>query len=177
MTRPTATALRILGLDPGLRRTGWGIVEAVDNRLRHIANGTIRPPTDGEMADRLAHLHFELERVIAAHAPAAAAVEAVFVHKNADSALRLGQARGIALLVPAQQGLAVAEYAANAIKKSVVGVGHAAKEQIGLMVTTLLPGCAPDSEDAADALAVAICHAHHAETAARIGGAIGAAAE
>ncbi len=161
-------ARRILGLDPGLRRTGWGILEARENRLKHVANGAISPPTDLPMAARLAFLHRELTAVLQAHQPNTAAVEAVFVHKNAESALKLGQARGVAMVALAQYNLDVAEYAANAIKKAVVGAGHASKDQVGLMVRTLLPGAQPDSADAADALAVAICHAHHEETASRI---------
>jgi crossover junction endodeoxyribonuclease RuvC len=162
------TSRRILGLDPGLRRTGWGILEARDNRLKHLANGTIKPPTDLPMAERLAFLHRELTAVIDVQEPDTAAVEAVFVHKNAESALKLGQARGVAMVALALREIEVAEYAANAIKKSVVGAGHASKDQIGMMVQTLLPGAQPESADAADALAAAICHAHHQETAARI---------
>lgn len=161
-------ARRIIGIDPGLRRTGWGLLEARENRLKHLANGMISPPTDSPMAERLAFLLRELTVVIGEHRPDGAAIEAVFVHKNAESALKLGQARGVAMVALAQCGLEVAEYAANAIKKAVVGVGHASKDQVGLMVATLLPGAQPESADAADALAVAICHAHHQDTAARI---------
>lgn len=159
---------RILGIDPGLRRTGWGIVEARDNRLTHVANGVISPAPSLAMAARLSHLADGLANVIRAHAPHMAAVEAVFVHKNAESALKLGQARGVALVTLAQSDLDVAEYAANAIKKAVVGAGHAGKDQVGLMVRTLLPGAEPENADAADALAVAICHAHLQETASRV---------
>jgi crossover junction endodeoxyribonuclease RuvC len=159
---------RILGIDPGLRRTGWGVLDAQDNRLSHVANGAIMPPPDLPMATRLEILHRELCAIIRTHTPEASAVEAVFVHKNPESALKLGQARGVAIVALAQCGLDVAEYAANAIKKAVVGVGHANKDQVGLMVRTLLPGAQPENADAADALAVAICHAHHRESAARI---------
>ena len=159
---------RILGIDPGLRRTGWGIVEARDNRLTHVANGVIAPGPSLPMAERLARLAAGLTEVVRAHDPHMAAVEAVFVHKNAESALKLGQARGVAIVTLAQSGLEVVEYAANAIKKAVVGVGHAGKDQVGLMVRTLLPGAEPENADAADALAVAICHAHLQETASRV---------
>ena len=156
--------MRFLGLDPGLRITGWGIVDAQGNALAHVADGAIRPDEDAPIGIRLAQLHAGLARVIAEFAPDEAAVEETFVNRNAASALKLGQARGVALLAPALAGIAVAEYPANTVKKSVVGAGHAAKRQIGMMVRTLLPGCACLTEDAADALAVAICHAHHAQT-------------
>jgi crossover junction endodeoxyribonuclease RuvC len=159
--------MRILGLDPGLRVTGWGLLEATPGRLRHVANGSVRPRTDGSLAARLAELDDGLAGVIETFAPHVAAVEETFVNRNPASALKLGHARGVVLLAPARAGLAVHEYAATQIKKSVVGVGHAGKDQIGLMVRVLLPGCAIDGADAADALAVAICHAHHAETEAR----------
>ena len=153
--------VKLLGLDPGLRRTGWGVIRVEGLRLSHVANGTI-VPTDGRpMGERLAALHDALAAVIAEHAPDEAAVEAVFVNKNPESTLKLGMARGVVMLTPARLGLSVAEYAANQVKKSVVGAGHAEKAQIQLMVRTLLPGCKIDSADAADALAVAICHAHH----------------
>jgi crossover junction endodeoxyribonuclease RuvC len=156
--------VRILGLDPGLRRTGWGVIDARDNRLRHVANGVIAPPAGAEMSARLAHLFDGVAAVLADHAPEAAAVEAIFVSKNGASTLKLGQARGVVMLAPARATLPVHEYAANAIKKSVVGAGHADKAQIGAMVRMLMPGCEPAGDDAADALAVAICHAHHAAT-------------
>jgi crossover junction endodeoxyribonuclease RuvC len=158
--------LRILGLDPGLRRTGWGVIEARDNRLRHVANGTIAPPANAEMGARLARLFDGVADLLVEHRPDAAAVEAIFVSKNGASTLKLGQARGVVMLAPARAALPVHEYAANAIKKSVVGAGHADKAQIGAMVRMLMPGCVPDGDDAADALAVAICHAHHAQTRA-----------
>ena len=157
----------MLGLDPGLRRTGWGIVDVAGNSIRHVANGTVAPPADAPMAERLAALFEGLCRVIDGFAPDEAAVEETFVNRNAASSLKLGLARGVVLLVPARAGLPVAEYAANRVKRAVVGVGHADKRQIGMMVRTLLPGCNPDGADAADALAVALCHAQYA--AGRLG--------
>jgi crossover junction endodeoxyribonuclease RuvC len=159
--------MKHLGLDPGLRHTGWGVVEADGNRLRHIANGSVSPDPSLPMAARLAALYDAIVDIIAIHAPDSAAVEETFMARNAASALKLGQARGVVLLAPARAGLPVAEYSANLIKKSVVGVGHAEKRQIDMMVRMLLPGCEPAGPDAADALAVAICHAHHAATALR----------
>lgn len=156
--------MRLLGLDPGLRVTGWGMVDAEGNRLRHVADGIVRVPTGGTLADRLAALYEALDRVIVAHGPDEAAVEETFVNRNAAATLKLGQARGVVLLAPARRGLAVAEYAANVVKQSLVGVGHADKQQVAMMVRTLLPGCLASSPDAADALAVAICHAHHRAT-------------
>ena len=168
--------MKHLGLDPGLRHTGWGIVEADGNRLRHIANGSVSPDPSLPMAARLAALYDAIAEIVATHAPDSAAVEETFVNRNAGSALKLGQARGVVLLAPARAGLPVAEYAANAVKKAVVGVGHADKRQIDMMVRRLLPGCDPAGPDAADALAVAICHAHHTATARRWQAAIGAEA-
>jgi len=156
-----ATRRRILGLDPGLRNTGWGIVDAIGTRLVHVANGTVHSNSADDLARRLRDLHDGLMEVIAAWEPDAAAVEETFVNKNPVSTLKLGQARGVSLLVPALAGIPVAEYAPNHIKKSVVGSGHAAKEQIHAMVRVLLPGVTITGPDAADALAVAICHAHH----------------
>jgi len=153
--------MRILGLDPGLRNTGWGVIDVKGNRLGHVANGVVVSDAKLGLAARLVQLHHGLAAVIEGHRPAEAAVEETFVNKNPASALKLGQARGIALLVPALAGLAVAEYPPNLIKKTVVGTGHAAKEQIQMMVRTLLPGCEIAGADAADALAAAICHAHH----------------
>ncbi len=157
--------IRILGVDPGLRRTGWGIVGMHGNALSFIAAGTIRAPLDGELAQRLLVLHQGLEAVVRAHAPDEAAVEQTFVNRDASATLKLGQARGIALLVPAAAGLSVAEYAPNAVKKTIVGAGHAEKDQIRAMVRVLLPRASFDSDDAADALAIAICHAHHRQSA------------
>jgi len=156
--------MRLLGLDPGLRHTGWGVIDVDGSRLRYVAAGALHPPTDRSLAERLVALHDGLAKVIADHRPEAAAVEETFVNQNAASTLKLGLARGIALLVPALAGLQVAEYPANLIKKSVVGAGHADQTQIQMMVRRLLPGCLLASPDAADALAVAICHAHHAQT-------------
>lgn len=152
--------MRLLGLDPGLRATGWAVIEARDNRLGHVANGVVRSDGTEDLARRLVALHDGIAAVIAEYRPESAAVEETFVNKNPSSTLKLGQARGIAMLVPALAGLEVAEYAPNRIKKSVVGVGHAAKEQIHAMVEVLLPGIEIAGPDAADALAVAICHAH-----------------
>jgi len=157
--------MRLLGLDPGLRRTGWGVIEVNGNRLRHLANGAVESAGDAALADRLLQLYEGLGRVLAQWQPDQAAVEETFVNKNPHSTLKLGQARGVVLLVPALAGVAVAEYSPNLIKKSVVGTGHAEKAQIHHMVRMLLPGCAITSADAADALAVAICHAHHAASA------------
>ena len=154
-------AIRILGVDPGLRRTGWGIVEIAGNALTFIAAGTVKAPLDGDLASRLVALHRGLTEIVAEFRPDEAAVEQTFVSRDASATLKLGQARGIALLVPALAGLGVAEYAPNAIKKTVVGAGHAEKVQIRLMVRVLLPRAEFDSDDAADALAIAICHAHH----------------
>ena len=153
--------MRLIGLDPGLRNTGWGVIDVTDNRLSHVANGVVSTEARLSLAERLVQLEEGLVAVIERFAPVEAAVEETFVNRNPGSTLKLGQARGIALLVPARAGLAVAEYPPNLIKKTVVGSGHAAKEQIQMMVRTLLPGCAITNADAADALAVAICHAHH----------------
>lgn len=155
--------MRLLGLDPGLRATGWGVIEVTDGRLRHVANGTLHTRSTDPIGTRLAVLYDGARAVIAAHAPDAAAIEETFVNRNPQSALRLGLARGVLLLAPVHAGLEVTEYAANRVKKTVVGVGHAAKAQIGMMVRTLLPQAEVDSEDAADALAVAICHAHYSQ--------------
>jgi crossover junction endodeoxyribonuclease RuvC len=160
--------MRLLGLDPGLRRTGWGIIDVAGNRLRHIANGTIASKDGAEIADRLVALHDGVLAVIAQYEPDAAAVEETFVNKNPVSTLKLGLARGVVLLAPARSGLPVAEYAPNRVKKSLVGVGHAAKEQVQMMVMRLLPDCRLESADAADALAVAICHAHYAQSASAL---------
>jgi crossover junction endodeoxyribonuclease RuvC len=168
--------MRLLGLDPGLRHTGWGIIDVEGSHLRYVADGAIHPKPELGLAERLVQLHHALAKVISDHRPAEAAVEETFVSQNAASTLKLGMARGVVVLVPALSGLAVSEYPANLIKKSVVGVGHATKDQVQMMVRRLLPGCRLDSEDSADALAVAICHAHHAGTARRIAAAVGARA-
>jgi crossover junction endodeoxyribonuclease RuvC len=161
-------AMRIIGIDPGLRRTGWGIIEADGNRLRFVACGTIKPPVGAELALRLLALHRALAALIAEHRPDEAAIEETFVNAGARSALSLGQARGVALMTPAAAGLPVGEYAANLVKKSVVGAGHADKRQVEVMVRTLLPQARLDGADEADALAIAICHAHHQASAARL---------
>ena len=156
--------LRILGLDPGLRRTGWGVVEAQGSRLRLVACGTVIVPEALGLAERLTRLLAALAQVVADHAPHEAAVEEVFVNMNGQSTLKLGHARACALLAPAQAGLPVAEYATTLVKKAVVGVGRAEKDQVGFMVRRLLPGLAAldgdPGPDACDALAVAIAHAH-----------------
>jgi crossover junction endodeoxyribonuclease RuvC len=158
--------VRLIGLDPGLRHTGWGIVEIEGNHLAGIAAGTIHPSKDGSTGARLAELFEAVDRVLATWAPQAAAVEEGFVNKNAGATLKLGYARGIVLLAPARRGVPVTEYGTNAVKKAVVGTGRAEKAQVELMVRRLLPGL-DASADAADALAVAICHAHHLQTQTR----------
>lgn len=161
-------ATRIIGIDPGLRRCGWGVIETEGNRLTFVGAGTVTPPTDGSLADRLAVLFAELGKVLDRFTPDEAAVEETFVNQGARSALILGQARGVALLTPAARGLPVAEYAANLVKKSVVGTGHAEKGQVQVMIKTLLPAADFKGADAADALAIAICHAHHRVAAQRL---------
>jgi crossover junction endodeoxyribonuclease RuvC len=152
---------RILGLDPGLRHTGWGIIESVGNRLIHVAHGVVDVPQLESTADRLVLLFRGLENVVKTYTPLEAAVEETFVNNNPSSTLKLGLARGVVLMAPALWGLSVAEYAANRVKKSVVGVGHADKAQVSHMVQILLPAAGQVTLDAADALAVAICHAHY----------------
>ncbi|MBX3563334.1 MAG: crossover junction endodeoxyribonuclease RuvC [Sphingomonas sp.] len=159
----------LLGLDPGLGTTGWGLIRAEGNRLSHIANGRLRTDTAAPLARRLAHLDAMLAALIADHAPDAAACEEVFVNSNPQSTLKLGQARGVVLCAAARAGLEVGEYAARLVKKSVVGTGQAEKAQVHAMVARLLPGARIDGPDAADALAVAICHAHHMASARRLG--------
>lgn len=153
--------VRIIGIDPGLRRCGWGVIESSGNRLSFIACGTLTPDVDSSLAMRLAELHAGIGALIGQFRPDEAAVEETFVNQGARSALQLGQARGVALMTPASMGLPVGEYAANLVKKSIVGTGHADKDQIQLMVKTLLPTASFKGADAADALAIAICHAHH----------------
>ncbi len=160
----------ILGLDPGLGTTGWGLVRAQGNRLTHVANGQIATDARAALPTRLVALDAALADLIAAHTPDAAAVEEVFVNANPQSTLKLGQARGVILLGAARGGRPVAEYAARLIKKSVVGVGNASKDQVHAMVARLLPGTTIAGADAADALAVAITHAHLAATARRLPG-------
>ena len=158
--RPSAPAVRILGLDPGLRRTGWGVVDAAGSRLSHVAHGVIAPRDTLPFAERLAALYEAIAAVIAAHAPHEAAVEETFVNDNARSALKLGHARACCLIAPARSGIAVSEYAATVVKKAVVGTGGADKAQVGFMIRRLLPAAGETTADAADALAVAIAHAH-----------------
>jgi len=157
MRRP----IRILGIDPGLRRTGWGLVASEGNRLQFVACGSLATDDKAPLAARLLAIHDGLRRVVEEHLPDEAAVEATFVNKDATATLKLGQARGIAMLVPAIAGLPVAEYAPNLVKKTIVGAGHGEKAQIRMMIGVLLPKADPRSDDAADALAIAICHAHH----------------
>ena len=153
--------MKLLGIDPGLRNTGWGIIEVDGNHIIYVADGVVNSDPDSSLAERLVQLHDGLLYVIEEFWPAEAAVEETFVNINPASTLKLGQARGIALFVPSKCGLKVAEYSPNLIKKSLVGSGHASKEQVQMMVNTLLPGCKFQSADSADALAIAICHAHH----------------
>lgn len=154
-------AIRIMGIDPGLRKMGWGIVDICGSSLRFVAAGTVRSDEKADLASRLCQLHEGLSAVLHTHQPVEAAVEQTFVNKSGAATLKLGQARGVAMLVPAQAGLVVAEYAPNAVKKAVIGVGHGDKKQIAMMIGVLLPKATYDSEDAADALAIAICHSHH----------------
>ena len=161
MQRP----IRILGIDPGLRRTGWGMIAVAGSHLRFLACGSLATDESAPLAPRLLAIHRGLTDIVAAHAPDEAAVEATFVNKDAAATLKLGQARGIAMLVPAIAGLPVAEYAPNLVKKTIVGVGHGEKAQVRMMIGVLLPKADPPSQDAADALAVAVCHAHHRQGA------------
>ncbi|WP_336055367.1 crossover junction endodeoxyribonuclease RuvC [Nitratireductor sp. CH_MIT9313-5] len=159
------SAIRIIGIDPGLRRTGWAIIESLGNSLHFVAAGTVTSDGKADLASRLCQLHDGLSNVLHAHMPVEAAVEQTFVNKDATATLKLGQARGIAMLVPALAGLPVSEYAPNAVKKTVIGVGHGDKKQIHMMVKVLMPRAKFDTDDAADAIAIAICHAHHRQSA------------
>jgi crossover junction endodeoxyribonuclease RuvC len=161
MLRP----IRILGIDPGLRRTGWGMITIYGNCLRFLACGSLATDNGTPLSDRLLAIHRGLSAVVETHAPDEAAVEATFVNKDASATLKLGQARGVAMLVPAIAGLPVAEYAPNLVKKTIVGAGHGEKAQVRMMIGVLLPKADPRSEDAADALAIAVCHAHHRQSA------------
>lgn len=163
--------MRVIGIDPGLRNMGWGVIDTSGTRMRHVANGVCTSRT-GDLATRLLSLHEQLSDVLARFGPDTAAVEQTFVNKDAVGTLKLGQARGIALLVPAQAGLAIGEYAPNAVKKAVVGVGHADKQQVDHMVRMQLPGVEIEGPDAADALAIAICHSFHAQSAGRLNDAV-----
>src|SRR6266702_1107973 len=157
--------IRIIGIDPGLRRTGWGIIDTLGNSLRFVGSGTILSDGDMDLASRLCQLHDGLAEVVHSYTPDEAAVEQTFVNKDAVATLKLGQARGIAMLVPALAGLPVAEYAPNLVKKTIVGAGHCEKVQIRMMVKVLLQKADPQSDDAADALAIAVTHAHHRQSA------------
>lgn len=160
-----SAVIRILGLDPGLRNAGWGIIDSQGNRLSHVAHGVIKSTPDLPLSDRLNQIYAGIIHVIDQYTPHEAAVEETFMNSNAASALKLGMARGVVLLAPATQGLIVGEYSANKVKKSVVGVGHADKDQVAAMVQRLLPTAGIVTADAADALAVAICHVHHRKIA------------
>jgi crossover junction endodeoxyribonuclease RuvC len=164
---PIRSPLRILGIDPGLRRTGWGVVETCGNRLSFVGCGSIEPQDSLPLASRLLAIHEGLSAVLGDFKPAEAAVEQTFVNKDGVATLKLGQARGVAMLAPAMFGIEVAEYAPNKVKKTVVGAGHADKNQILVMLKILLPKADPNSPDAADALAIAITHAHHRQGATR----------
>ena len=159
--------MRILGIDPGLGALGWGVIDVSGNRLSHVENGVCRSK-GSDLGARLLTLFEELSEVVARLHPDAAAVEQTFVNRDGAGSLKLGQARGVAMLVPARAGLAIGEYAPNAVKKTVVGTGHADKRQVQHMVSMQLPGVVLSGPDAADALAVAICHAFHAQTARRL---------
>jgi len=161
----SARAIRILGIDPGLRRTGWGVVDVDGNRLIFVACGGIDTDDKARLSARLVTIHDGLAEVVEKYRPDEAAAEATFVNRDAAATLKLGQARGVALLVPARAGLSVAEYAPNLVKKSIIGVGHGDKAQIRMMISVLLPRADPQSEDAADALAIAVTHAHHRTSA------------
>ena len=165
MTRPIRRPIRILGIDPGLRRTGWGLIACEGNRLLFVACGSVETQERATLAARLVTIHDGLVRVIEEFTPDEAAVEQTFVNRDGASTLKLGQARGIAMLFPARAGLSVAEYAPNQVKKTVVGAGHAEKTQIRMMIGVLLPKADPRTEDAADALAIAVTHAHHRQSA------------
>jgi len=164
--QPIRTSVRILGIDPGLRRTGWGVLEADGNRLSFIGCGSVEPEDDLPLSRRLLAIHEGLAAVLGDFRPAEAAVEQTFVNKDGVATLKLGQARGVAMLAPAMFGISVAEYAPNQVKKTVVGAGHADKNQVLMMLKILLPKAEPKSADAADALAIAITHAHHRQGAA-----------
>ena len=162
-----SAAIRILGIDPGLNHTGWGVIEARGNDLAHVANGTVHTKADEPLAARLVTIHAAICDVIRAYGPAEAAIEETFVNRDARATLKLGHARAAAMLAAAACGLAIAEYAPNRVKKAIVGAGHAQKRQVAVMVGMLLPKAKVDGADAADALAVAICHAHYRTALAR----------
>ena len=162
-----SSAIRIIGVDPGLRHTGWGVIDLCGARLSFVASGCVRSQSADSMGARLRQLHEGLREVIQSYSPGEAAIEETFVNRDPQSALKLGQARGVALTVAALSGLEIEEYAANLVKKTVVGNGHAEKAQIAMMVRVLLPASYAASRDAADALAVAICHAQHRDARRR----------
>ena len=167
--------MRVLGIDPGLRNLGWGLIDCDGSRIAHVANGICRSE-GADLPARLLSLYRQLGAILRAHAPDTAAVEQTFVNKDGAGTLKLGQARGIAVLVPAEAGLSVGEYAPNTVKKTVVGVGHADKRQIDHMVRLQLPGVAIAGPDAADALAIALCHAYHMRSSGRLAQAVARAA-
>jgi len=154
-------AIRILGIDPGLQRTGWGVIECAGSKLSHVSHGIVTSTAKADLASRLREIHVGLTAVILKHVPHTIAIEETFVNVNGQATLKLGQARGVAMLAAAEAEVPLSEYSPNKVKKSVVGAGHAGKEQIGLMIGVLLPGCNVEQADAADALAIAITHAHH----------------
>jgi crossover junction endodeoxyribonuclease RuvC len=156
--------VRIIGIDPGLRNTGWGVIEAEGTRLSYVADGSVHSDADAPLATRLLQIHTQLVEILQRYAPDEAAIEETFVNKDARATLKLGQARGAAMLAPALAGISVAEYAPNVVKKSVVGAGHAEKDQVKHMVKVLLPRAELNTADSTDALAIAICHAHHRGT-------------
>src|SRR3569832_770586 len=165
-SQPIRSPVRILGIDPGLRRTGWGVIEVEGNRLVYVGCGSVEPPDDLPLSSRLLAIHEGLAAVLGDFRPLEAAVEQTFVNKDGVATLKLGQARGIAMLAPAMFGISVAEYAPNQVKKTVVGAGHADKQQIAMMLKILLPKAEPPSADAAAALAIALTLAHHRQSAA-----------
>ena len=156
--------VRIIGIDPGLRHTGWGVIEAEGTRISYVADGSVHSDADAPLAARLLQIHPQLAEILQRYVPDEAAIEETFVNKDARATLKLGQARGAAMLAPALVGIGVAEYAPNVVKKSVVGAGHAEKDQVKHMVKVLLPRAELNSADSIDALAIAICHAHHRGT-------------
>lgn len=164
--------MRIMGIDPGLRCLGWGVIDVMGSRLSHVANGQCRSE-GADLAQRLVSLHRQLTDLVATYRPDAASIEMTFVNRDGAGTLKLGQARGVAVLVPASAGIPVAEYAPNAVKKTIVGAGHADKRQIDHMVRMQLPGASPVGPDAADALALALCHAFHARGSDRLAQALG----
>ena len=164
--------MRVIGIDPGLRRTGWGVIEIEGNQLTHLGNGVCKSTPSKDLSDRLLEIYLQLKEAINLHKPTCAAVENTFVSKDAAGTLKLGQARGIALLVPAEAGLRVYEYAPNKVKKTVVGVGHADKAQVEHMVKMQLPGVIVNGSDAADALGIALCHAFQGKYEERVNAAL-----